>query len=285
MTIKSVFCCEHFDCFSTFDLCFYFFYFSTKDQDKTMYSFVASTFLKTIAYESDEKINVSLSPYTPSNCSSVNSSSSLTDCLYILNNYRFHKVKCTETSQIFSTDPSLSSTIMCDSESYLFDSSHKEYILKAYEEMSQDIWEYRDRALCLIRAGTTVHEGHDAATNEIWYGTMQSMVDLANNFFAYVRHLPGFSRLTKRDLSTMAKTRIYEFPLLRNAVIFIDGEHYWRFCNGIVYTKRQMAKILGSYLTQVIFNFERELNNLNLTKKELSLFIPFILAQPGLKIF
>ena len=101
----------------------------------------------------------------------------------------------------------------------------------------------------------------------------------------FARQLPGFNKLSEYDFNVMMLKKNLDFFLIKDAVLFINGECYLQLPNNITYRKKWMSQIIGEMLTLKLFNFVDEMNRLELTKKEVALMIPYVLTSPGMLNF
>ena len=164
----------------------------------------------------------------------------------------------------------------------LFSSLINDKTFQLYNEKHEYVRKCHQRAQTLIRLDTKVFNGQDATTQEIWIGQIESMLAAIKVFTNYSKALPGFSNILHSDFPRMLKKRIYDYNVLKNASLFIDGEYYWCLPNGIHYSRNIMKRMVGEALTDAIFGFQRDLDDLRLTAKELALMIPLMLSKPGL---
>jgi hypothetical protein len=55
--------------------------------------------------------------------------------------------------------------------------------------------------------------------------------------------------------------------------------------NGLQYTRQWMIKILGEEMVEVMFDFAKKFNALNLTQEEHALIFPVVICSKGKKNF
>jgi hypothetical protein len=53
--------------------------------------------------------------------------------------------------------------------------------------------------------------------------------------------------------------------------------------NGLQYTRQWMIKILGEEMVEVMFDFAKKFNSLNLTQEEHALIFPVVICSKGKK--
>jgi len=72
--------------------------------------------------------------------------------------------------------------------------------------------------------------------------------------------------------------KVFDFFLLRNAPLFINGESFMMLPNDIQYTRSWMNQVIGIEMTNDLFDFTYRFNKLGLTTKELALLYPLLLT-------
>ena len=169
-------------------------------------------------------------------------------------------------------------------ESSMFRALLNDKVLQLFNEKHGYEYKCYERARALIQVGTKTYDGHDAQVHEIWQGLLESIRLVSKVLVRYAKEMPGFAQLSKRDFDKMTNKRLYDYILIKNAFLFIDGEYYWQLPNGIQYSRANVRLIIGEYLTNLMFDFEYELDKLKMTKKELTLMIPVVISRPGLLV-
>ena len=109
---------------------------------------------------------------------------------------------------------------------------------------------------------------------------IRSFSVFARNLTKFVRYIPGLDVLSIEDLEIILSEQVYLLHLLRYAKTFVNGECY-TVLEGIQMRRCWFEIFRGKYATDLIFEFFRVFNSLNLTERELAVFYPFVLCSPG----
>ena len=82
----------------------------------------------------------------------------------------------------------------------------------------------------------------------------------------------------------MINSKLFDFYIIQNASLFINGESYQIIANNVQYSRAWMNRIKSKEKNDILFEFAEEFNKLNLTLKEIALLSTLCFTFPG-KIF
>jgi hypothetical protein len=193
----------------------------------------------------------------------------------LVNDYflsKFHR-STAESSQ------SLTATMSYDDGFFTVTPILVDLVCDAFTEFSEPVIESRRKAMQLIRQGATEFDGRDADLKEVWAGLLMGIPQFVKQIIAFCKRIPGVSQVAPKDFAALVNASVFDIYLVYRAPVFIDGQHYSWLSNGIQYTRAWMTKIIGEEMTNAIFAYEQELNELELTQRETALLIPYLLTS------
>lgn len=154
-----------------------------------------------------------------------------------------------------------------------------DFMVKTHNDDMSNIRVLMNRAQNLIKFNVKEFNGHDSDIKTIWSCLIESIQDHVKCLIKLSRNLPGFNELSQDDYFKFIDTRLFDYFMLKNVKLLINNEFYFVFNNGIQYTRRHMTNAIGIQMTNGIFKFFNDFNSLNLTDKEYSLLLPFLLTS------
>ena len=101
------------------------------------------------------------------------------------------------------------------------------------------------------------------------------------NFISYIKILPGLNEICHDDLEIVVKEKLFEFFIIINVKQFINDECFIMLPNGQRFKNSLIEKYLGFEFKRTLFEIVDKINNLNLSCKELSIFLSIILTNFG----
>ena len=119
--------------------------------------------------------------------------------------------------------------------------------------------------------------------------------DLVNNLLSampvalqeaikFGKEIPGLNELNASDFAEIINTKIFDFFMIVNSVMFINGESYLYLPNDMMYTRNWMNMIRTKEVADPLFEFMDIFNKLNLTKKEKGLLIALDFTMSDVKV-
>ena len=79
----------------------------------------------------------------------------------------------------------------------------------------------------------------------------------------------------------MINSKLFDFYIIQNASLFINGESYQIIANNVQYSRAWMNRIKSKEKNDILFEFAEEFNKLNLTLKEKALLSTLCFTFPG----
>ncbi len=233
--------------------------------------------------EGDDELDDQIRRSCASTNSSSNSDTSNSDFLMLMSNSNNQKNFSNELIEFF-TDKLPTSTQSLDRSSGFIDRLI-DTLYESYTQYMRPIYDYHSKAMQFINQNSNKEINDDneeesgVSVKEVWTGIIHNITLFINDVFAYGRTLPGISHLPPKCFASLINRKFYEIYLLRICSLFINNELYYFLPNGIHYNKKWMKQIVGQDMTRSIFEFENELNGLNLSSKEMCLLFPFIVTK------
>ena len=172
-----------------------------------------------------------------------------------------------------------------DSSYQIISSMLNDKIYQLYNECYKKVHEAYERAHHLIKNKVTVFEGHDSTTKEIWSCLVESIPSFVKMVISFAKECPGLNEIDQSDFTIVINSKLFDFYIIQNASLFIDGESYQIIANNIQYTRAWMNKIKAKEKNDILFEFTQEFNRLNLTLKEKALLTTLCFTFPGKHYF
>ena len=157
-------------------------------------------------------------------------------------------------------------------------------IYQVHIETNDRVAGFYQRAQQFIKSknSITLVEGHNASLVDVWTGLLEGTKKNIKELISFARQIPGFDKVNTDDLKTILDNRLFDFFMIKHSFLFIDGECYIMLPNNIQYTKSWLTSVIGKLMTDALFEFADEFNQLGLTTKEVALMVPYILTIPGI---
>lgn len=169
----------------------------------------------------------------------------------------------------------------CDSSYQIISSLLNDKIYQIYNEYLKPVNDAFERAQYLIANNITKYLGHDATTKEVWDALVESIPDFVKMVISFAKEVPGLNEIEQEDFTVLVNNRLFDFYIIQNAALFINGESYQILSNRILYSRYWMNKIKGKEKTDLLFDFAEDFNRLNLTNKEKALLVALCFTFQG----
>jgi hypothetical protein len=163
-------------------------------------------------------------------------------------------------------------------------SSVNDKIYQLYNNSNTKVNEAYERAQFLISNKIEIFEGHDASTKEVWNSIIETLPSFVKMAIMFLKEVPGLTELEDGDFTCIINSRLFDFYIIQNAQLFINGESYqilFTKTRNIQYTRDWMNKIKTKEKNDILFEFTEEFNKLNLTIKEKALLVILCFTFPG----
>jgi len=169
-----------------------------------------------------------------------------------------------------------------DSNYFIISSLINDKIYQLYIEHSKRTNSYYDKSVKLSQNRSQQLKGHDCSLKEIWNALIESIPEFVKSVILFAREIPGLNEISNNDFSIIINNRLFDFYIIMNSVLFINGESYMYLKDDIVYTREWHNKIKGKEKTDSLFEFAEFFNSLNFTIKEKALLIAYVFTLPGI---
>jgi len=169
-----------------------------------------------------------------------------------------------------------------DSNYFIISSLINDKIYQLYIEHSKRTYSYYDKSVKLSQNRSQLLKGHDCSLKEIWNALIESIPEFVKSVILFAREIPGLNEISNNDFSIIINNRLFDFYIIMNSVLFINGESYMYLKDDIVYTREWHNKIKGKEKTDGLFEFAEFFNSLNFTVKEKALLIAYVFTLPGI---
>nr|ASL70509.1 nuclear receptor [Brachionus rotundiformis] len=107
---------------------------------------------------------------------------------------------------------------------------------------------------------------------------MLAMKKHAQSMFKIIEELPGFDRLTRKDLQFVLNDGFFTVSIVLTMSLFIDGDYFLMLDDQTPMTSEVFALLTTEDVRNSIFDFFKKLKKLNLTDQESALLIPIFLS-------
>lgn len=97
----------------------------------------------------------------------------------------------------------------------------------------------------------------------------------------FAKEIPGLNELSSHDFATIINNKLFDYFIIMNSVLFINGESYLFIKEDLQYTRYWMDKIKGKTKNDLLFDYADDLNALELTTKEKALLIAHLFTLPS----
>lgn len=187
----------------------------------------------------------------------------------------------TNYSSMFTT--SLNQT---EASYHIISSLINDKIYQLYNTHSEDTLVSYERAKKLVEKGTSVfgENSPDTTLEKVRANLIQSIPGFVKSVILFAKEVPGLNELNETDFATIINNKLFDFFVIMNSILFINGESYLYLPNNVHYSRYWLNKIKGKATTDALFEFVTELNELGLTNKEKALLIVLVFTMPDLEI-
>ena len=175
-----------------------------------------------------------------------------------------------------------------DSSFHLIVSTINDKVYQLFNNSNTKVNEAYERAQYLIKNKINIFDGHDVTTQEVLESLIECLPNFIHTIIMFFKEVPGINELDDSDFTIAINTRLFDFYVIQNAHLFIDGESYqilFTKNKNIQYTREWMNKIKGKEKNDILFEFTEEFNKLNLTIKEKALLLILCFTFPGNLLF
>jgi hypothetical protein len=99
---------------------------------------------------------------------------------------------------------------------------------------------------------------------------------------SFGKEIQPLAQLSQFDFTHVINSRLFDFYIVHNSVLFIEGESYQILSNGggIHYTRAWMNRVKTKEKNDVLFDFASELNGLGLSQREKGLLVARLFTLP-----
>lgn len=178
----------------------------------------------------------------------------------------------------------MNSFLLYDSNYLLISSLLNDKIYQVYNEHTKSINFYYERAkeMCENPKLSAESSGQqaDLTIEKVWSSLVESIPGFVKTVIAFAKEVPGFNDLNQRDFANIINNKLFDFFIISNAILFINGESYLYLPGNIRYTRHWMNRIKTPQITDKLFEFVAEFNELFLTSKEKALLIVLLFTMP-----
>lgn len=174
--------------------------------------------------------------------------------------------------------------LMFDSNYFLISSLINDKIYQLYNEHTRHISQFYDRARYLIKNNIRVFDGHDMELEKVWNSLVESIPEFVKLVIKFSKQVPGLNEINESDFATIINNKLFDFFIITNSSLFIDGESYLYLPNNIQYTRSWMNKIKGVEVTDKLFAFVDDFNSLYFSNKEKALLITLLFTMPDVEL-
>jgi hypothetical protein len=119
------------------------------------------------------------------------------------------------------------------------------------------------------------------STSDIITALLRILPNALQLAVGFGKHLPGLNELNAADFSLIIEKKIFDYFMISNSILFIDGESYMYITEDVVYTRYWQNMLRTKEVVDPLFEFMAVFNPLNLTKKEKALLIALIFTMPA----
>nr|ASL70614.1 nuclear receptor [Brachionus koreanus] len=157
-------------------------------------------------------------------------------------------------------------------------------LYNTHSEPTMMVYEKAQRMIAQGNIGALGNNSADLTLDQVWSSLVQSIPEFVKSVILFFKEVPGLNEINEGDFANILNSKLFDFFVVMNSILFIKGESYLHLPNNIHYTRYWMQKIKGKYTTDVLFEFVQELNDLNMTNKEKALFIVLVFTMPDLDV-
>lgn len=120
--------------------------------------------------------------------------------------------------------------------------------------------------------------GNDSTIEEVWDAQIKSLSNFAKILCTYASQLPGFNKICPHDFPLTINESVFCLYGIHNSEFFINDECFI-VTNNIQFSRKWLSQYLNEICLKNILNFFKNFNKFKLTKKEISLLMPFVITS------
>jgi hypothetical protein len=125
------------------------------------------------------------------------------------------------------------------------------------------------------------NSGDSSNLENLWIAILDFFKLTIRNFVSYIKILPGLTKICQKDLEKLVKDKLFEFFIMVNLKQFRNDNCYIILPNGQQLNNILIEKLIGYEFLRTTFKIVKEITKLNMSSKEIALFLPFILTNFG----
>ena len=122
----------------------------------------------------------------------------------------------------------------------------------------------------------------DLSYNQVWDALIENIPLMVKDAIVFCKELPGLNELSHADFANVLNGKFFDFFILTNSCLFINGESYLRLTDDYNYTRYWMYLISERKKIDSMFQIAEMINEFSMTEKEKALLIPLVLTIPGI---
>lgn len=159
---------------------------------------------------------------------------------------------------------------------------------KVYKEHTKNVEFYCDRAREITSNSATrsawLEREEELTLDQVWSSMVESIPEFVKRVVAFGKEIPGLNDLNQTDFATIINTKLFDFFIVSNALLFIAGDSYLYLPHEIRYSRYWMSRVKTRDVTDRLFEFVDELNALFLTGKEKALLVVLLFTMPDVEL-
>jgi hypothetical protein len=118
-------------------------------------------------------------------------------------------------------------------------------------------------------------------TEEMVALLFKSMPSMLEEAVKFGKEIPGLNKLNNEDFTAVLNMKMFDYFIITNSILFMDGESYLFLNDDCVYTRFWMNLLRTKPVIDPLFEFTEVFNSLCLTKKEKGLLIVIMFTMEG----
>ena len=116
---------------------------------------------------------------------------------------------------------------------------------------------------------------------QVWNALVNNLPMYVKNLVSFAKELPGLNELGSSDFACILNGKLFDFFILTNSCLFINGESYLKLNEEYNYSRYWMYQITERRKIDSMFEIAEMINEFPMTEKEKALLIPLVLTIPG----
>jgi hypothetical protein len=76
----------------------------------------------------------------------------------------------------------------------------------------------------------------DLTLEKVWASLVESIPEFVKTVIAFAKEIPGLNELNQKDFATIINNKLFDFFIISNSILFINGDSYLYLPNNIRYT-------------------------------------------------